>query len=161
MNYPPPFFSRDCTETLWYPAAARVLQRQPIDFPEESMSMKTILKLLALAILLAPATRAQAPSVAGIAPVLEAGVGYTYIDAGIPSQTSSLAMNGIQLVGETFPGALASSWTLAICGISTLTAPTTPRTYSPTWPVRFSIPCASEITTSSDMFFSAAPEKRV
>ena len=100
MNYPPPFFSRDCTETLWYPAAARVLQRQPIDFPEESMSMKTILKLLALAILLAPATRAQAPSVAGIAPVLEAGVGYTYIDAGIPSQTSRLAMNGIQLLGD-------------------------------------------------------------
>ena len=123
--------------------------------------MKTILKLLLPAILLAPATRAQAPSVAGIAPVLEAGVGYTYIDAGIPSQTSSLAMNGIQLVGETFPGALASSWTLAIRGISTLTTPTTPRTYSLTWPVRFSIPCASEITTFSDMFLSAAPEKQV
>ena len=37
--------------------------------------------------------------VAGIAPVLEAGVGYSYVDAGVPSQ-SRLGMNSIQLVGN-------------------------------------------------------------
>jgi opacity protein-like surface antigen len=64
------------------------------------MSMKTIAKMLLLAILFVPAARAQAPAVAGIAPVFEAGVGYSYIDAGVPSATSRLGMNGIQLVGN-------------------------------------------------------------
>jgi Outer membrane protein beta-barrel domain len=61
--------------------------------------MRTILKVLLLTILLAPVVRAQGPVVAGIAPVLEAGIGYTYVDAGVPSQ-SKIGMNGIQLVGN-------------------------------------------------------------
>jgi opacity protein-like surface antigen len=61
--------------------------------------MRTIRKVLLLTILLAPVVRAQGPVVAGIAPVLEAGIGYTYVDAGIPSQ-SKIGMNGIQLVGN-------------------------------------------------------------
>jgi opacity protein-like surface antigen len=70
------------------------------NFPEQSMSMKTVVKMLLLAILVLPTAHAQGPVVAGIAPVLEAGVGYTYIDAGVPSQTARLGMNGIQLVGN-------------------------------------------------------------
>jgi opacity protein-like surface antigen len=61
--------------------------------------MKTILKILALTALLAPAAYAQGPLVAGMGPVLEAGVGYSYIQAGIPSQTNKLAMNGVDLLG--------------------------------------------------------------
>lgn len=61
--------------------------------------MRTILELLVLVILLAPATYAQGPVVAGIAPVLEAGVGYSYVDASTPSQ-GKLGMNGIQLLGN-------------------------------------------------------------
>jgi hypothetical protein len=61
--------------------------------------MSTILKILLLAILFVPPAQAQNPVVAGIAPVLEAGGGYSYIDAGIPSQ-SKLPMNGVQLVGN-------------------------------------------------------------
>jgi opacity protein-like surface antigen len=65
------------------------------------MSTKTILKMLLLVIpvLVAPAARAQGPLVAGIAPVLDAGVGYTYTNASVPTE-SKLAMNGIQLVGD-------------------------------------------------------------
>lgn len=63
------------------------------------MTMKTFMKLLLLVILVVPAAHAQAPLVAGIAPVLEAGVGYTYTDASLPGE-SKLAMNGIQLVGD-------------------------------------------------------------
>jgi opacity protein-like surface antigen len=61
--------------------------------------MRTILKVLLLVIVFVPLAQAQNPVVAGIAPVLEAGGGYSYIDAGIPSQ-SKLAMNGVQLVGN-------------------------------------------------------------
>jgi hypothetical protein len=61
--------------------------------------MRTILKLLLLVILFVPLAQAQNPIVAGIAPVLEAGGGYSYIDAGIPSQ-NKLPMNGVQLVGN-------------------------------------------------------------
>jgi opacity protein-like surface antigen len=61
--------------------------------------MRTILNIILLVILFMPAAFAQNPVVAGIAPVLEAGVGYSYVEADIPSQ-SSLAMNGIQLVGN-------------------------------------------------------------
>jgi opacity protein-like surface antigen len=61
--------------------------------------MKTILKTLLLVLLVAQVAYAQGPVVAGIAPVLEAGVGYSYVDAGVPSQ-SRLGMNGIQLVGN-------------------------------------------------------------
>jgi hypothetical protein len=61
--------------------------------------MRTILKILLLIIVVVPVARGQNPLVAGIAPVLEAGVGYSYVDAGVPSQ-NSLGMNGIQLVGN-------------------------------------------------------------
>jgi opacity protein-like surface antigen len=61
--------------------------------------MRTTLKILLLVILVVPVARGQNPVVAGIAPVLEAGVGYSYVDASVPSQ-SSLGMNGIQLVGN-------------------------------------------------------------
>jgi len=61
--------------------------------------MKTILKIVALALLLVPVAYAQGPLVAGMGPVLEAGVGYSYIDAGVPSQTNKLAMNGVDLLG--------------------------------------------------------------
>jgi opacity protein-like surface antigen len=60
--------------------------------------MKTILKLSLLLILVAPAAHGQGPAVAGIAPVLEAGAGYTYVDASVPGQ-SRLGMNGVDLVG--------------------------------------------------------------
>jgi opacity protein-like surface antigen len=63
------------------------------------MTMKTIMKMLLLVILVVPAAHAQAPLVAGIAPVLEAGAGYTYTDASLPEE-SKLAMNGIQIVGD-------------------------------------------------------------
>jgi opacity protein-like surface antigen len=66
------------------------------------MTTKTIMKMLLLllpVILVMPAAHAQGPLVAGIAPVLEAGAGYTYIDAGLPGE-SKLAMNGVQLVGD-------------------------------------------------------------
>jgi opacity protein-like surface antigen len=66
------------------------------------MATKTIMKmllLLLLVILVVPTAHAQGPLVAGIAPVLEAGAGYTYIDAGVPGE-SKLAMNGVQLVGD-------------------------------------------------------------
>jgi outer membrane protein with beta-barrel domain len=65
----------------------------------ECMTTKTILKMFLLVIVIAPAARAQAPLVAGIAPVLEAGGGYTYTDASVPSQ-NKLGMNGAQLVGD-------------------------------------------------------------
>ena len=61
--------------------------------------MKTMLKLVALALLLAPVANAQDPLVAGMGPVLEAGVGYSYTDASIPSQTNKLGMNGVDLLG--------------------------------------------------------------
>ena len=61
--------------------------------------MKTILKAVLLVVFIAHVAHAQGPVVAGIAPVLEAGVGYSYVDAGVPSQ-SRLGMNGIQLVGN-------------------------------------------------------------
>jgi opacity protein-like surface antigen len=61
--------------------------------------MRTILLALLVMIMVAPAARGQGPVVAGIAPVLEAGVGYSYVDAGVPSQ-SKLGMNGIVLSGD-------------------------------------------------------------
>jgi opacity protein-like surface antigen len=62
--------------------------------------MSTTLKLLLLFILVAPVAHGQGPVVAGIAPALEAGVGYSYVDASVPSFQSRLGMNGIQLVGN-------------------------------------------------------------
>jgi opacity protein-like surface antigen len=63
--------------------------------------MKTICKILLLALLvvcLVPMARGQNPLVAGQAPVLEAGIGYSYTNASIPSQTT-LGMNGVDLLG--------------------------------------------------------------
>jgi len=57
--------------------------------------MRTILKVLLLVILAAPVARGQHPIMAGVAPVLEAGVGYSYLDATVPSE-GKLAMNGVQ-----------------------------------------------------------------
>jgi opacity protein-like surface antigen len=61
--------------------------------------MKTILKIVALAVLFVPGAYAQNPLVAAQGPVLEAGAGYSYIQAGVPSQTSKLGMNGVDLLG--------------------------------------------------------------
>jgi opacity protein-like surface antigen len=65
--------------------------------PEEHM--RTIAKAFLLVVLLAPLACAQNPVVAGVAPVLEAGLGYSYVDANVPSQ-NSLGMNGVQFVGN-------------------------------------------------------------
>jgi hypothetical protein len=63
--------------------------------------MKTTLRLsLLLAMLgLASQGRAQGPVVAGVAPVLEGGIGYSYMQSTVPSQ-GSLAMKGILLSGS-------------------------------------------------------------
>jgi Outer membrane protein beta-barrel domain len=61
--------------------------------------MKTILKIVALVLLFAPSTYAQNPLVASQGPVLEAGFGYSYIQAGVPSQNNKLGMNGVDLLG--------------------------------------------------------------
>jgi len=44
---------------------------------------------------LGPVARAQGPIVAGMAPVMEGGLGYTYVDAKVPSQ-GTVGMNGVQ-----------------------------------------------------------------
>jgi len=61
--------------------------------------MRTILKLSLFFSLCAPLAHAQNPLVAGTAPVLEAGLGYSYTRADIPSQ-SSLGLNGVLLSGN-------------------------------------------------------------
>jgi opacity protein-like surface antigen len=61
--------------------------------------MKTILKMMVAVLLFAPGAYAQNPLVAAQGPVLEAGAGYSYIQAGVPSQTNKLAMNGVDLLG--------------------------------------------------------------
>jgi len=61
--------------------------------------MRTILLVALLTILISPVAHAQGPIVAGLAPSLEAGLGYSYVDAGVPSQ-SKLGMNGILLSGD-------------------------------------------------------------
>jgi opacity protein-like surface antigen len=58
--------------------------------------MRTILKLSLLLFLCSSLAHAQNPLVAGTAPVLEAGAGYSYTRADIPSQ-SSLGLNGVLL----------------------------------------------------------------
>jgi len=58
--------------------------------------MRPTLKLTLLVLCLLPiATRAQGPITAGLAPVMEGGLGYTYIQADVPSQ-GKLPMNGVQ-----------------------------------------------------------------
>ena len=60
--------------------------------------MKTMLKpwLLMVVLGLASQARAQGPITAGVAPVLEGGIGFTYIKSSVPSQ-GTLAMKGILL----------------------------------------------------------------
>jgi opacity protein-like surface antigen len=60
--------------------------------------MRTTFKLMLLFAMLALASqaRAQGPLIAGVAPVLDGGIGYSYVQARIPSQ-GNLAMKGILL----------------------------------------------------------------
>jgi opacity protein-like surface antigen len=62
--------------------------------------MKTMLKLWLLLLLvtlgLPPQGRAQGPVIAGVAPVFEGGIGYSYMQSNVPSQ-GNLAMKGIIL----------------------------------------------------------------
>jgi opacity protein-like surface antigen len=60
------------------------------------LSMRTTLKLIPLLLCLVPAPAcAQGPVIAGMAPVLEGGFGYSYVKADVPSQ-GNLGMNGVQ-----------------------------------------------------------------
>jgi opacity protein-like surface antigen len=61
--------------------------------------MRKMLRAVLLLIFVAPFARAQGPVAAGIGPVIEAGGGYEYVYANVPSQ-SGLGMNGVQLVGN-------------------------------------------------------------
>ena len=63
--------------------------------------MKTILKLWLLLVTLglAQQVRGQGPVIAGVAPVVEGGIGYSYVQANVPSQ-GNLAMKGILLSGS-------------------------------------------------------------
>jgi len=58
--------------------------------------MRTMLKLwlLLVALGLASQARAQGPVVAGVAPVFEGGIGYSYVQSNVPSQ-GNLAMKGV------------------------------------------------------------------
>jgi opacity protein-like surface antigen len=61
--------------------------------------MRTILSVSLLLLTLGSLTRAQGPVVAGIAPVMEAGGGYTYMRSTVPSE-GTMAMNGVLLSGN-------------------------------------------------------------
>jgi len=58
--------------------------------------MRTTCKLFLLLIVvgLASQARAQGPAIAGVAPVIEEGIGYTYMKSSVPSE-GSLAMFGV------------------------------------------------------------------
>ena len=57
--------------------------------------MRTMFKLwlLLVALGLASQARAQGPVIAGVAPVIEGGIGYSYVQSSVPSQ-GNLAMKG-------------------------------------------------------------------
>ena len=57
--------------------------------------MRTILKLPLLFLLFVPLAHGQGPVIAGVAPVLEGGVGFSYVQANVPSE-GHLAMNGVE-----------------------------------------------------------------
>ena len=63
--------------------------------------MRTMFKLCLLLIMLGLASQArgQGPVVAGVAPVVEEGIGYTYMKSSVPSQ-GNLAMTGILVSGS-------------------------------------------------------------
>jgi len=65
--------------------------------------MKLVLRLSLLLLALSPVARAQGPNgpvFAGTGPVYEGGIGYSYMGTSIPSNGSSLGMNGILLSGD-------------------------------------------------------------
>jgi len=59
--------------------------------------MKTITKLSLLFFLFAPLAHGQGPVTAGIAPVQDVGVGFSYVQANVPSQ-GQIGINGVQAV---------------------------------------------------------------
>jgi opacity protein-like surface antigen len=61
--------------------------------------MRTILKVCLLALLVVPVAYGQGPTIAGVGPVIEAGAGYSYVDATVPSE-GKVAMNGVQVVAS-------------------------------------------------------------
>jgi opacity protein-like surface antigen len=62
--------------------------------------MRTMLKLWLLLVMLGLASqgRAQGPVIAGVAPVIEGGIGYWYMKSDVPSQ-GNMPMNGLLLSG--------------------------------------------------------------
>ena len=67
----------------------------------QRLLMRTTLKLWLFLVLLGFASRAhaQGPVVAGVAPVIDWGVGYTYTQSTVPSE-GSMAMKGILVTGS-------------------------------------------------------------
>jgi hypothetical protein len=61
--------------------------------------MRTIVRIALLLVLFAPVANGQSPVMAGVAPVLEAGFGYSYVDGTVPSE-NGLGMNGVQAVAN-------------------------------------------------------------
>src|ERR1700719_1417250 len=63
--------------------------------------MRTMLKLWLLLVTLGLASqvRAQGPVIAGVAPVVEWGIGYWYMKSDVPSQ-GNMPMNGVLLSGS-------------------------------------------------------------
>lgn len=59
--------------------------------------MKTIIRLSLLFLWLGPQARGQGPVTAGAAPVMEGGIGFSYVQANVPSQ-GQLGINGVQAV---------------------------------------------------------------
>lgn len=61
--------------------------------------MKTILKLSLLLMLFAPLAHGQGPIVAGAGPVVEAGIGYSYVSGIVPSEARQ-GLNGAQVMAN-------------------------------------------------------------
>ena len=63
--------------------------------------MKTVFTLCLLLVMLglAPQGHAQAPAIAGLAPVIEWGIGNTYMQSTVPSQ-GKIAMPGVLISGS-------------------------------------------------------------
>jgi opacity protein-like surface antigen len=61
--------------------------------------MRTILKFSVLLLCFVPVARGQNPLFSGRAPVLEAGVAYSYLDTDVPT-LGRLGMNGVQVIGN-------------------------------------------------------------
>jgi hypothetical protein len=63
--------------------------------------MRTIFKIWLLLVILGLASqaRAQGPVIAGVAPVIEQGIGYTYMQSAVPSE-GKLVMSGVLVSGS-------------------------------------------------------------